>query len=218
MDVFRALPAIREELDDIDQRLRGRMARIVSSDGHMVTVEVPTAGPDGSLLWDGPLGPYPATVADVPAGSTGELLPLRGNQALFVATGVGTVVPFGDRRTGIQTATAIATYVDYITIPLALSAGTYRIAVSASATLGKSVDSGNLYINAGVDASVNNAHMNSTVLSINQRTALYTRHDVTVTLATAGTVTARLGFTHTGAAGTVTMYHGVLDGWYQRIG
>ena len=87
IDPFAELVQFDEALSDLDQRVRGRMARVVNADAHMVTVEVP--GPNG---WDGPLGPYPATVTDLAARALGVLLPLRGGQALFLAIGGGSVV------------------------------------------------------------------------------------------------------------------------------
>lgn len=81
-DFFRELPALDEHLQALAESSRGRMARVVSADGYMVTVEVPRKGG-----WDGPVGPYPATVAGLESGETGVLVPIRGNGAMFVAVG-----------------------------------------------------------------------------------------------------------------------------------
>lgn len=82
LDAYRELPALDEHLHALAESSRGRMARVVSADGHMVTVEVPSTGG-----WDGPLGPYPASTTGLGAGSVGVLVPMRGNGALFVSVG-----------------------------------------------------------------------------------------------------------------------------------
>lgn len=82
IDLYRDLPALDEHLQSLAESSRGRMARVVAATGHMVTVEVPRAGG-----WDGPLGPYPASTTGLAAGTSGVLVPLRGNGWLFVAVG-----------------------------------------------------------------------------------------------------------------------------------
>lgn len=82
LDLFRDLPALDEVLESRFNAAKGSMARVLTASSHMVTVEVP--GPNG---WDGPLGPYPATVLGLTTGAAGVLMPLRGDNYLFIPVG-----------------------------------------------------------------------------------------------------------------------------------
>lgn len=220
MDVFRALPAIREELDDIDQRLRGRMARVVASDGHMVTVEIPTAGPDGSLVWDGPLGPYPSTVASLAAGSTGELLPLRGTQALFVAIGDAAVISHETalRHGGRQQTTSIGAFTNVFTREIPLLPGHWELNFLVTSAYRRSVATGGIVLRIANDAGASSAEaamvydanvagtdLSYMPISLPWKTSL----DVP---AGGQTVTLTVEFRGDGTAGTTWLYGSTLTG------
>lgn len=145
------LAEVEQQINDGLQDTLGRMARVVSSDGHMVTVEVPRSGG-----WDGPLGPYPATVAALGVGAMGILQPLRGNQYLFIASGVAPIVPFTwqDGSGGFST-TSLTTPTMTIQEAITLTPGTWEIHATFGCYLSRSVDSPSSRLVSVVDGVVN---------------------------------------------------------------
>lgn len=96
IDPYAELIQLDEKIRAGLQEARGRMARVISAEDGYATVEIPVAGDNGSLVWDGPLGPYPSTIKDLNQGAVGVLLPIRGGRRLFIALGFeGTTLELG---------------------------------------------------------------------------------------------------------------------------
>lgn len=227
VDMLRSLPGLKRYLDRMEDRLSGRMARVVSVSGDMVMVEVPRVTEAGALVWDGPLGPYPSSQMGPVPGTHGTVHPLRGGKRLFVPQGVltpGQVMPFQMRRTGAQQVTAVGAsgFEVYLSASIVVSVpGRYQFFAGMDGTMGKNTNSGVIYIRGRQRETdtLADGNMSSDVLSLNSRTEVATAVYGGVTVPEGGmTLWFDILFGHSGAAGTATMYRGRIHGWVQRIG
>lgn len=84
-NAFASLPALRERLDELESGTTGIMAHVThTSSGTVRVVRSGQSIPD--YRW------YPTTARNPPIGTPGVLIPLRGNQFLFVPAG-GAMMP-----------------------------------------------------------------------------------------------------------------------------
>lgn len=142
MDVFAALPALSDELDMLAESVKGRLATVIEMRAHEVRVQL--AGKP-SALW------HPATEHEVPVGTTGVLVPLRGGQSLFVVVGqpnpgasrlaprVGDLINplthgVGMVRPYVQIATSDTIIASPVYVPRRVTVGTMFVAFDESGT------------------------------------------------------------------------------------
>jgi hypothetical protein len=81
---FKAITGLKDAIREVDDSLRGRMAHVVETRGHMVKVAVAGEDSEADRGW------YPSSGRHLPVGQPGVLLPLLGTGHFFIPVDITT--------------------------------------------------------------------------------------------------------------------------------